>query len=341
MNLRPAICALLVSAAAARAQVVTPASADEEAGAYLSAEFGNGRIHGQNEAGTRSMRGRTLEVRAGREQSEPFGPGRIDFVHYNEGHPDNNHRDGFALQWLVLRPLAGHLDAELGIGPYLSMNTTTGADGRQIDDSNLGLLLSAALRIPLDFMPVGTHLRIGLNQVLMHKVHNSTALIIGLGRQFGPAHAEASTEPVDDSPWFGASFGVSITNLSGTEAAYAGTLEIRRYLDPSGRFRHWATSMKYIDEGDDGTRVDRRGVAAQAWYVQQVTPRLAMSAGLGPYMARNSREQDHLRGNLLISLQAERALSRRTRVFINFSRVKTFRETEDRDMVQVGVLKRF
>jgi hypothetical protein len=341
MKLSPACCALLLTAGAARAQLAPPAAANEEAGAYLSAAFGNGRIHGQNEAGTRSMRGRTLEVRAGRELSEASGPGRIDFVHYNEGHPDNNHRDGFAVQWLTLRPLVARLDAVFGIGPYLSMNTTTGADGRQVDDSNLGLLLSAALRIPLDFMPEGSHLRLGLNQVLMHGVHNSTALIIGLGRQFGPTHAEASTEPVSGSPWFGASYGVSITNLSGTEAAYAGTLEVRSYLDPDGRLRHGAASVKYVDEGDDGTRVDRRGIAAQAWYVQQVTPRFAMSVGLGPYMTRNSREQDHLRGNLLITLQAERALSLHTRVFINFSRVKTFRETEDRDLVQVGILKRF
>jgi hypothetical protein len=43
----------------------------------------------------------------------------------------------------------------------------------------------------------------------------------------------------------------------------------------------------------------------------------------------------------LISFQAERALSHDTRVFINFNRVKTFRETDDRDLFQLGILKRF
>jgi hypothetical protein len=43
----------------------------------------------------------------------------------------------------------------------------------------------------------------------------------------------------------------------------------------------------------------------------------------------------------LISLQAERALSRETRMFINFNRVKTFRETNDRDLFQIGILKAF
>jgi hypothetical protein len=96
---------LMVHAALARADAVDPGNH----GAYLSAAFGNGRIHGGNASGYRWMRGRTFEVRAGRQQDDAFGvalpPGwtlRVDFVHYNEGHPDNNHRDGFALQWLAV-----------------------------------------------------------------------------------------------------------------------------------------------------------------------------------------------------------------------------------------------
>jgi hypothetical protein len=80
--------------------------------------------------------------------------------------------------------------------------------------------------------------------------------------------------------------------------------------------------------------------------VQQVTPLFTMSAGIGPYVANNRREDlrydnGHVRANLLISFQAERPLSRETRVFINFNRVKTFRETDDRDLFQLGVLKSF
>jgi hypothetical protein len=47
------------------------------------------------------------------------------------------------------------------------------------------------------------------------------------------------------------------------------------------------------------------------------------------------------RGNLLISLQAERALSRETRAFIGINRIMTFRETNDRDLFQIGLLRRF
>ena len=333
------LCALLLGCSGAL-QAQTQASADDgQPGAYLSIEFGNGRMHGDNPAGTRWMGWRALEARVGREEPIWFGPGRIDFVHYNEGHPENNHRDGFALQWVAVRPLGSRIEGELGVGPYLSMNTTT-VNGRQIDDARWGMLLSAALRIPLGALPEGSHLRIGLNRTVMDGTHHSTALLFGIGRQFDQARPEPDTEPAAGRWWFGGSLGRSITNLSGTHGANAGVLEARTYLDR--RLEHWAVSGKLISEGDDGGRVDRDGVAGQLWYVQQVTPRFAMSAGLGPYLARNDRdEKDKTRTIMLVSLQAERALSKATRAFINFNRIKTFRNTNDRDLIQVGLLKRF
>ena len=344
--MKASTCILALSAAVAgpahaQAPGSTPADGGQP-GAYLSLEFGNGSIHGGNtdgSPGSRSMGGRALEVRGGQEQTTPFGPGRIDFVHYNEGHPDNNHRDGFALQWVAVQPLGSSLTGELGAGPYLSMNTTT-VGGQEFDDAHWGLLLGGALRLPLRMLPAGSHLRLGVNYAWMPGAHRSVAVLLGLGRQFGPARPEAGTAPASGPWWFGASLGRSITNLSHTEGAKAGILEARKYLD--GRFDHWAVSGKLVWEGDDGRRVDRDGIAAQLGYVQQVTPRFAVSAGIGPYLARNERDEDQkTRANLLISLQAERALSRATRAFVNFNRVKTFRQTDDRDLLQIGLLKRF
>jgi hypothetical protein len=347
MKAKAWMCGLLLGGGAAL-QVPAQAQADsaadpDEHGAYLSLGFGNGRMQGGDFEGNRAMRGRAFEVRAGRSENEVFGGGRIDFVHYNEGHPDNNHRDGFAVQWLAVRPLLAAWTGELGIGPYLSMNTTVVA-GRQIDDAHWGLLLSGALRIPLDAplraLPPGTQLRIGLNYAYMPDAHRSIALLVGLGRQFGPTRPDPDTEPSAGPWWFGASAGNSITNMAGTNGARAAVLEARRYLGE--RFEHWAVSTRFLLEGDDGARVDRRGVAAQLWYVQQVTPRFSMSAGMGPYVARNRRDNvDPTSGNLLISFQAERALTHRTRVFLNFNRVKTFRDTDDRDLFQLGVSTRF
>jgi hypothetical protein len=338
---------LLACAGMAQAQTAPTdvTDAPDDHGAYLSAVFGNGRIHGGNAEGNVWMRGRTFELRAGRQQRTLFGSPlpdslseRIDFVHYNEGHPDNNHRDGFAVQWLMVGQLGAGSSVELGVGPYLSMNTTV-IDGRQIDDANVGALFSLGLRVPLGALPAGTHLRIGYNHVQMRNVHRSDALMIGIGRQFGRSQPDPETDPADGQTWFGISAGNSITNMAGTHGALAAVLEARRYLGE--RMEHWAVSGKFLFEGDDGARVDRRGLAAQLFYVQRVTPRFAMSAGLGPYVARNRRADNATHGNLLITFQAEHALTRHARVFANFNRVKTFRQTDDRDLFQVGFLKDF
>lgn len=338
---------LLACAGMAHAQTgpIDVTDTPDDHGAYLSLVFGNGRIHGGNAEGNRWMRGRTFEIRAGRQQRTLFGSPlpdslseRIDFVHYNEGHPDNNHRDGFALQWLMVRKLGAGSSVELGVGPYLSMNTTV-IDGRQIDDANVGALASLALRMPLGDLPSGAHLRIGYNHVQMRNVHRSDALMVGIGRQFGSAEPDPDTGPAGGQAWYGGSIGNAITNMAGTNGARAAVLEARRYLGP--RLEHWAMSAKFLFEGDDGARVDRRGLAGQLWYVQTVTPRFSMSAGLGPYVARNRRDDNVTHANLLITFQAEQALSRHTRVFVSFNRVKTFRATDDRDLFQVGLLKSF
>ena len=45
------------------ADTIAAAGDADDHGAYLSAAFGNGRIHGGNASGDRWMRGRTFEVR--------------------------------------------------------------------------------------------------------------------------------------------------------------------------------------------------------------------------------------------------------------------------------------
>lgn len=310
-------------------------------GAYLAVAFGNGRIEGGNASGYTWMRGRTFEVRAGEQQRTLFGLSlplpdstalRTDFVHYNEGHPDNNHRDGFALQWVLVQRFNSDVTGELGAGPYLSMNTTV-IDGQQLDDAHVGVLVSLALRFALPGPP-GTHLRLAFHHVGMRDVHRSDALVLGIGRQFGHADPAPASNP-DGHLWLGGTIGTSITNMAGTHGAHAGVLEARRYA------QRWGAGMKFLFEGDDGARVDRRGVAAQVWYMQPVTPGFAMSAGVGPYAARNRRDDNRFSKNLAISFQAEKALGRHTRAIMNFNRIKTFSKTNDRDLFQVGLLHHF
>jgi hypothetical protein len=273
----------------------------EDRGAYLSAVFGNGRIHGGNAEGNRWMRGRTFEVRAGRQQRTLFGAPlpdslseRIDFVHYNEGHPDNNHRDGFALQWLMVRQLGARSAVELGVGPYLSMNTTV-IDGRQVDDANVGALFSLGLRMPLGDLPAGTHLRIGYNHVQMRNVHRSDALMIGIGRQFG--RAEPDPDRSGQRRHLVRRFGRQLDHEHGRHQRRA-----RRRAGSAPLPGPAARALGRVHQVPVRGRRRRAGRPPRrrrpAVVRAAVTPRFAMSAGLGPYVARNRRDDNITHANL-------------------------------------------
>lgn len=331
---------LSACACAARAQAPAP----DERGAYLSGELGNGRIAGPGAQGYQWMRWRAFETRAGRDLnpalvgedslSHAKSTTRIDVVYYNEGHPDNNHRDGFALQFTYARKLGASTTAEIGVGPYTSMNTTV-AGGVQIDSARRGLLYSAALRFPLPGFDPGTHVRLGFNHVWIRDAPHSNALMLGIGRHFTDVPPFPETDFARSRLWLGASGGWAVTSQSGTHGSPGGILEAKQY---GGK---WAMSFKAIAEGDDRVRVDRRGVAAQFWFVQPVTERWAMSAGAGPYFAENRRDASSRGLHAIMTLQFERKLGASTKVFLAFHRIKTYDQNNDRDLFHLGLLHTF
>ncbi|MFL6672449.1 MAG: outer membrane beta-barrel protein [Massilia sp.] len=330
---------LLLSGCSCHAAAQAPLP-DDERGAYLSTQFGNGRIDGDGAIGFRQMRWRAFEARVGRALNPALvgedaldsarSGARIDFVYYNEGHPDNNHRDGFAFQLAYARKLGDWVTAEMAAGPYTSMNTTV-IDGVQYDSARRGILYSAALRFPLAGFDPGTHVRLGFNHVWMRDTFQSNAIMLGVGRDITDAPPFSETERARGRLWLGASYGRSNTNQSGTQAANGAIFEAKQY---GGK---WAMSVKALFEGDDRSRVDRRGVAAQFWFVQPLTERWAASAGVGPYIAQNRREGNRTGTHGLITLQFERNLGERTKVFFAFYRVKTFTEMNDRDLFHLGM----
>jgi hypothetical protein len=340
MNHAACLFVLLCCVADAGAQSPAPA----ERGAYLSAELGNGRIHGDGASGERGMRRRAFEARIGRDLNpallgaDPLSRARstlrIDFVYANEGHPDNNHRDGFAFQLAYARRLADGLTAELAAGPYTSMNTTR-INGVELDDARWGILYSAALRLPLPGFDPGTHVRIGVGHVAMRDTFQSNSLMLGIGRHITDVPPFPDTGPARERLWLGASSGRAFTSHTGTQDANGATLEAKQY---GGK---WAVSFKAVVEGDDRTRVDRRGVAAQFWFVQPLTERWAASAGFGPYLAENRRENNRTGTHGLITLQFERNLGARNKAFFAFHRVKTFNQMNDRDLFHLGLLHGF
>jgi hypothetical protein len=334
-------CLTLLLACTCAAQAQSPST--DKRGAYLSAQLGNGRIYGDNAGDYRLMRWRAGELRVGRDMNPALvgedsvenarASARIDVVYYNEGHPDNNHRDGFSLQATYVRRLSSALTAELSVGPYSSMNTTV-INGVQINDASRGVLYTGALRYSLDGWAPGAHVRLGFNHVWMREFQ-SNAVMLGIGRHFTDVPPFPNSDVLRTRVWIAASYGTSQTTQSNRQAAKSATLEAKQY---GGK---WAVSVKAFMEGDDQVLVDRRGLAAQFWFVQPITEAWQISAGAGPYVAQNRRDDNKTGVHGLITMQFERNLGERTKAFFAFSRVKSFQQANDRDVFHLGLTRAF
>ncbi|MES2932784.1 MAG: hypothetical protein V4805_04785 [Pseudomonadota bacterium] len=324
-----------------RAQDVIDAS---DSKAYASVIFGNGVAEGDGLVGDTSLDWHAFEVRFGTrldgvDRTVPAlfsggGAARLDFVYVNEGHPHNHHRDGFSTQIVIEKMLHQHVSAELGIGPYLNMDTTR-VDGIEYNQQRWGGLLSLALRFELgDFMP-GTQLRLGFNRIAVQGAHASNSLMIGIGREFPGVAAKHVDDRAARPVWAGLTAIAAQTNHSYSEP------QLGYSFDAVQERGQWAASLSVIEEGDDGVQVDRRGIAAQAWYVQPLSAKWSASAGIGPYFADNRRDAGDAKFIGLISFKAERQFGASWRAFAQFSRVVTFEEKNDRDLFQIGVMRRF
>ncbi|MFJ2987713.1 hypothetical protein ACIPF8_07585 [Collimonas sp. NPDC087041] len=99
--------------------------------------------------------------------------------------------------------------------------------------------------------------------------------------------------------------------------------------------------MSGIEEGDDGVRVNRRGIAAQGWYVQPISENWSLSAGVSPYLATNKRQSDSSTLNGLFTIQIDRNLGRNWKIFGSFGRAVTFTNKNDADLMTIGLSRRF
>ncbi|AMO99020.1 hypothetical protein CAter10_1217 [Collimonas arenae] len=323
---------------------VSPATGIDGFNGYAAASLGNGIIYGLGTTGQKPMRWRAAEIRFGQDvdlfglrSSGYLSQGdttRLDVVYYNEGHPDNNHRDGYALQMVFRKKLQPHLDLELGGGPYFSMNRST-INGTELDDGRMGALLSVALLARLDQYSPGLSIRIGYNHAVVPGAPSSDALLVGIGKEFGGGQASAPDLTERLPVWLSASGGFAQTNQSGPGKRFSYALDAKTY------FGQWAASVSGIEEGDDGVRVNRRGIAAQGWYVQPITENWSLSAGAGPYLATNKRQSDSTTLNGLFTIQLDRNLGKNWKVFGSFGRAVTFTNKNDADLMTVGLSRRF
>jgi hypothetical protein len=293
-------------------------------GAYVSYAMGNGKSSDGD-----SMQWRAFDLRVGKSIDENT---RVDVIHINEGHPTNNHRDGFAIQGLYDVDVAKNLRLEVGAGPYFSMNTTS-KNNVEKDDKNLGILTTVAALYYLDDLSPGLHLRAEYNHVIMPGAIDTNSVMIGIGKNFGgPSN---HTDKGDGSLEVGLIGNHFKTNHGGTEAAQGYQVEMKKMVSKNS-----AISLSYMNEGKD-SMVDRDGIATQVWYVEPLSDKWSVSAGAGPYVAKNKLESNQNKVSGLISIEIKRDIGSKTTAFVRINRIADFKEDKDRDILSIGVSRKF
>lgn len=288
----------------------------------VSAVFGDGKASTGD-----TLKKRAVSIRIGKDIVD--GKVRVDFVHLNEGHPENNHRDGFALQGTYVLNITENMNVELSAGPYISFNTTT-INGKEVDDKHLGAVATAAIVYYLDRLYPGLHLRAEYNHVAMSTM-KTDSIMIGAGRTFsGPKN------PIDSEKDFSMDFAVNNfkTNHGGTDSAKGFQIDAKKQLSDNN-----SLVVVLMNEGKD-TRVDRKGIAAQLWHEVQLNDKWSAGAGVGPYLAKNNMDKNSGVVNGLISFGASRKIGKEWKGFIRFSRIADFKGSNDRDIVGFGLEKK-
>lgn len=257
---------------------------------------------------------------------------RCDASYVNEGHPTNHHRDGFSAQCWRTQPMSADIRAEVGAGPYFSMDTTTPPGGSYLNEKRLGLVASAAVLYRI--RGADTYVRAQYNHVAVPGAQRSNVIMVGLGMDYGgmglaPSAAGGETQV---GIWGGA----AEISGGGSSPGTGWQIEARRpFADAMGY------SVSALSEAQGGGMLDRKGLALQAWWHRPVAEQWKMSAGAGPMLARDrnlSGDQDKVLG--LISFEAARIVAPRTTLSARFNRIISNYD-KDADQFMLGAARRF
>lgn len=264
--------------------------------------------------------------------STPWG---IGFVYTNDGHLENNHRDGFAVQGWYTWPLADRLELQAGTGPYASMNNTT-QNGIRENVFRVGLFTTVALKWhPFDS---GWYLRSQLTNTLVPGSFNSNAILFGAGYDFiSTTELERSNKlKADISVWGGTS---RTTQLGTQKSGGAVQIEAQYILDrPSAWWQPAAYSVAFLSEGDTGL-IHRQGVPLQAWW-RTPPDTFTFSFGMGPYIAYDTYRDQPLTAMGILSIRAAYKVldmpSSTVEAAAMYTRVASF-YNKDQDIFMLGV----
>ncbi|MFZ3114142.1 MAG: hypothetical protein WA133_11745 [Syntrophales bacterium] len=217
----------------------------------------------------------------------------VSFSWLNEGHFEDHHRDGHALQlWARTKPLGERVVLGAGIGPYQYYDTKWDREGASyVDSHGWGAIvgLSATWRMDNRWL-----FSVQSNFIETARSIDTFSILAGIGYQLEairlPAQSPPSTLKTADTPQNEITFfgGQTIVNSRNSENATSWMVEYRRSL---GRYVVW--SAGWLNEGNPDP-INRNGLITQLWLVRSFFgDRLNLGVGAGPYVALDRRRPDN------------------------------------------------
>jgi hypothetical protein len=251
---------------------------------YFSIAVGSGitNIDESNHRDDKKQQFHSFDIRFGQYFAKNW---RVDFLHVNEGHPYNHHRDGFAVQATYGVSLVNNYRFEFGTGPYLSFDTTVDDAGAELNEKRVGMLTTVAMILPLPVMSKNFHLRFQWSNYFMNDRPNGNSLLVSVG--FDVDHAlYPPREDYGDHSWeaWAAIANTKITH-GGPETTTGFSVDVARRF--AGTL---AISLGYLYEGGYNGATDRQGLTLQIWKDISLGRFFEIAIGAGPYFAKDKVE---------------------------------------------------
>lgn len=250
-------------------------------------------------------------------------------VYLNEGHPNNNYRDGFAVIGTGVVDFNQRIQLDFSVGPYFSMNTTR-RNKQEYNDKRVGIYGSVAFIYYL--IPDGFFLKAQYNHVQMLNSFTTDSVMVGFGANFqNELPSSFPTKDMQISYWLG----TSQTNRANLPLKMGHQLEFKHLINDAAAY-----SVSYLYEGDNGL-VNRQGVVGQIWYVMPILTHWDISAGIGPYYNDDRHEIKNKKDFAgVISLEINYQLVSHLSTNLRFNRVVSFND-KDQDMFMAGIAWNF
>jgi len=272
--------------------------------------------------------------------------GAVSIAWLNEGHFQNDHRDGQTVQfWVRERVFDPRLTLSAGIGPYFYYNTARASQGASYsDDHGWGSVLSASAKWYSDRR---WFYELRLQRVITNDSFDATALLGGVGYQLEPpASPGPVTKPIalterTTEHELTVYVGQTIVNSFSSELSVARAIEYRQGISPQV---DW--SVAWLHEGD-ARQVRRNGIITQLWLVRDfLQKRLALGAAAGIYIAvdkyraNQADEQGDETIAGAVAASASYRFGRRWLTRVSWNRIVTDYD-RDTDVILIGLGYRF